>query len=62
MNAIQPASDLRSSRRLHFGGKVVFNNCNSSSDCTLCDISDRGAKLVFAAHVAIPDEFDLVSR
>jgi hypothetical protein len=40
-------------------GRIVFNNRNSSLDCTLRDLSEKGAQLTFSAHVPVPDEFDL---
>src|SRR4051812_47239076 len=51
-------SDLRSSRRVRslIQGRVVFNNRNSTFDCTLRDSSETGARLTFSAHVPIPDE------
>ena len=56
-----PASDLRTSARSRsmIGGKAVFNNRHSILDCTVRDVSTTGAKLVFAAPVSVPDEFDL---
>jgi hypothetical protein len=57
----RPASDLRGSRRVRsfLQARVVFNNRSSTLDCTLRDSSESGAKLLFAAHVPVPDEFDL---
>jgi PilZ domain len=57
----RPSSDLRTSQRVRsfLKATVVFNNRSSTLDCTLRDSSESGAKLLFAAHVPIPDEFDL---
>jgi hypothetical protein len=41
------------------GGKVVFNDQRSVVDCIVRNLSETGAKLVFSAHVRLPDEFDL---
>jgi hypothetical protein len=61
MNSSRPASDLRKSvrSRAMMSGKVVFNGRHSVVDCTVRNLSGSGAKLVFSAHVRIPDEFDL---
>ena len=42
------------------GARIVFNNRASTIDCTIRNISDQGARLVFGSPVAAPDEFDLV--
>ena len=57
----RPSSDLRTAKRSRslLGGKVVFNGRRSTLDCTLRDLSESGAKLIFSAHVPIPEEFDL---
>jgi PilZ domain len=40
-------------------GRVYYNNQRSSVDCLVRDISEQGAKLVFADSVAIPDVVEL---
>jgi hypothetical protein len=52
----RPSSDLRAAKRMRslVGGKVVFNGRHSTLDCTLRDLSARGAKLYFWALVPIP--------
>ena len=42
------------------GGMIVFNNGRSSIDCTVRNLSGRGAKLMVASAIGIPDSFDLV--
>jgi hypothetical protein len=56
-----PSSDLRKwgRSRTIIGGKVVFNDRHCVVDCTIRDMSETGAKLVFSGHVRLPDEFDL---
>ena len=46
-------------RKAFLGGHLAFNRRHSSMDCTLRNMSDRGAKLVFAGIANVPDEFDL---
>lgn len=46
--------------RTYIGAVIVFNNRASSVECLIRNMSDRGAKLVFADTVAVPEEFDLV--
>ena len=42
------------------GARIVFNNRASTFDCTVRNISETGARLVFGGPVSAPDEFDLV--
>ncbi len=42
------------------GGHLVFNAGRSSIDCTVRNLSAKGAKLLVASVVGIPDTFDLV--
>ena len=42
------------------GGRIVFNNGNSTIACTIRDLSLTGARLKVATSVGIPDEFKLV--
>ncbi len=51
----------RTSRRTgtQFGARIVSNHCSSGLNCTVRNISDTGACLVFGYPVAIPSEFEL---
>ncbi|WID95963.1 PilZ domain-containing protein [Bosea vestrisii] len=50
----------RSARnRTLIGGKVIFNQRQSTLDCTVRNLSEDGALLVFPASVAVPDLFEL---
>src|SRR6478609_8266252 len=40
-------------------GRIIFNNRTSVIDCTVRDISDTGARIIFAQLVLVPAEFDL---
>ena len=42
------------------GGRIVFNAGRSTIDCTVRNMSSRGAKLLVNSVVGIPDTFDLV--
>ena len=42
------------------GGKIVFNAGRSTIDCTVRNLSNKGAKLVVSSVVGIPETFDLV--
>jgi len=42
------------------GGRVVFNQGNSTIACTIRDLSDTGARLKVASSIGIPDGFTLV--
>jgi hypothetical protein len=56
-------AESRSARRLKVlkTGKVVFNNSASVLSCTVRDLSETGAKLVFGEALAdLPDDFKLV--
>jgi hypothetical protein len=46
--------------RSFIGGRIVFNNRNSSVDCLLRNMSSNGAKISLLGAVTIPDEFELV--
>lgn len=50
----------RSARtRTLIGGKVIFNQRQSTLDCTVRNLSDDGALLVFPDSVALPELFEL---
>jgi hypothetical protein len=40
-------------------GKIIFNNRSSTIDCTVRNLSVRGAKLIVGTQVGIPAAFDL---
>lgn len=42
------------------GARIVFNGGRSTLDCTVRNLSPRGAKLQLASVVGIPDTFDLL--
>lgn len=41
-------------------GKIVFNAGRSTIDCTVRNLSPKGAKLLVSSVVGIPETFDLV--
>lgn len=41
------------------GGRIIFNAGRSTIDCTIRDLSSRGAKLQVSSVVGIPNSFDL---
>ena len=45
--------------RTLIGGKVIFNQRQSTLDCTVRNLSEDGALLVFPDSVALPDLFEL---
>lgn len=45
--------------RVFKSAKIVFNSGAAAIDCTVRDISDRGARLIVASVIGIPDSFDL---
>lgn len=50
----------RSARtRTLIGGKVIFNQRQSTLDCTVRNLSEDGALLVFPDSVALPELFEL---
>lgn len=58
--------DLAAERRGTFrrttlkGGEIVFNNLRSTVNCTVRNLSDKGAKLKVSSVLGIPDSFELV--
>jgi hypothetical protein len=56
-----PMAERRSSsrQRSFLQGRIYYNNRRSSVDCLVRDVSDAGAKLVFAGAVTIPDVVEL---
>ena len=53
--------DQRNSRRTRslLNGRIIFNNRSSVIDCTIRDVSETGARIVFAHPVQIPPGFEL---
>ncbi|HWM82288.1 MAG TPA: PilZ domain-containing protein [Pseudolabrys sp.] len=51
----QPAPRIRTFLK----GVVYYDNRRVSIDCTVRDISDTGARVVFAAPVTVPDHVEL---
>jgi hypothetical protein len=51
----------RSSERIHtvLEGRVVQDDCSSSIECTVWDISDTGARIAFLHPAEVPLEFEL---
>lgn len=61
MSAATPFSERRRSvrNRTLIGGKVIFNQRQSTLDCTIRNLSEDGALLVFPDSVALPELFEL---
>ena len=55
-------SERRSEKRqrTYLGAQVVFNRRQSIYDCLIRNMSDSGARLVFAQAAMIPTAFELV--
>jgi hypothetical protein len=57
----QQADHRATQRRLILkGGRIVFNGGRSTVDCTVRNLSAKGAKLLVASVVGIPETFDLL--
>ena len=56
-----PMPERRASARLKsfLQGRIYYNHRRSSVDCLVRDISEAGAKLVFAGAVSLPDVVEL---
>ena len=54
--------DTRSNgrNRAMLGAQIVYNNRQSTLDCQIRNISDKGARLSLSDTVTVPDEFDLL--
>jgi PilZ domain-containing protein len=48
--------------RTYFKGQITFNNRYATLDCFVRNMSEEGAKIVFADTVPIPAEFDVMIR
>jgi diguanylate cyclase (GGDEF)-like protein len=55
---VQPAASNR--RRVLKGGRILFNERQSSIDCTIRSLSDLGAGIDVYDSLAVPKRFDLV--
>ncbi len=58
----QPDAERRAAQRRTTlkGGRIAFNAGRSTVDCTVRNLSSKGAKLVVNSVVGVPDTFDLV--
>jgi PilZ domain len=54
-------NETRNSGRVRaiLGAQIIFNNRNSTLDCQIRNISQKGARLAFSSSVSIPQEFEL---
>ena len=61
MPAVTTSSERRRSvrNRTLIGGKVIFNQRQSTLDCTVRNLSEDGALLVFPNSVVLPELFEL---
>ena len=53
-----PRSSTR--RRVFKAAKLAFKGRSATIDCTVCDLSEGGARLKVASVVGIPDSFELM--
>jgi hypothetical protein len=61
MNAEPDTENRAAPRRSTLkGGHIVFNGGRSTIDCTVRNLSAKGAKLQVASVVGIPETFDLL--
>jgi PilZ domain len=60
--AYRPHAELRKRRRkpLQYSVWVVLGPKEKPLKCTLCDVSDTGARVTIAADVDVPEEFFLL--
>jgi hypothetical protein len=58
---MNPVEQRRASPRLRtlLEGHIVYNNRLSRMECTVRDLSEKGARLIFAQPVKVPAEFEL---
>ena len=49
-------------RRVLKGGKIVFTDAMRVIDCTIRDLSEKGARLVIANTIGVPDSFQLFEK
>lgn len=58
MNSVEQRRASQRSRTL-LEGHIVYNNRLSRMECTVRDLSETGARIVFAQPVKVPAEFEL---
>ena len=58
MNPVEQRRASQRSRTL-LEGHIIYNNRLSQMECTVRDLSETGARLVFAQPVKVPAEFEL---
>jgi PilZ domain len=46
--------------RTYIGSRVAFDNRYATLDCLVRNLSDHGAKIVFACPATIPNELDVM--
>lgn len=46
-------------RKTYLGARVVFNHRQSTMDCLIRNMGDKGAKLVFTNAATLPDRFEV---
>lgn len=46
-------------KKTFLGGRLAFDHRQSTMECLLKNMAERGAKLVFANTAIVPDEFDI---
>jgi hypothetical protein len=56
----RPEARLDQRRPTLKGGRIVFNAGRSTINCTVRNLSSKGAKLQVTSVVGIPDTFDLL--
>lgn len=58
----EPTTEHRAAQRRTTlkSGRLVFNGGRSTLDCTVRNLSAKGAKLQLASVVGVPDTFDLL--
>ena len=61
MQQLNPEIDHRTTQRRTTlkAGRIAFNGGRSTLDCTVRNLSAKGAKLQVSSVVGIPDTFDL---
>jgi PilZ domain len=59
MSELKDESERSPRKRTLKTGRIVFNNRNSTIDCTVRNLSKHGALLLLPHIVEIPDDFEL---
>lgn len=47
-------------RRVLKGAQISFRGLRAAIDCTVRDVTEKGARLVVESPIGVPDQFDLV--